>query len=352
MDVSFIGHSSDISYYDLELKNRENFNQTLPIRAIKRFGGVPTPLVNHINEVLINIKKTDMDKSNDDALEPKLTRASTKDQINVINFFSNKDVELKDLLKYRDVGLLAKFEQMYNDHFVSLPFSLKFREEGYMSDGIPDEIKKYFSDFISSTTYKKNIMGYVPAYSWYKDIEKLIDFYISSGIGSTTKKQKYTLIPLMIDYKGCNVDRFKLATSVLHELKDKYLKDGVYLMYYAFSVGTPRLSKKPEKVLAKDFLLSFLGFDIIGSSHARQVNPKAKWHLPVPKEVGEFRQEDFFYHPTGDKRLPSEQKTRNLTKQNIYLNDISLKFNNNSELPNKELEKRQHAKTYINSYIE
>lgn len=360
MDVNFIGHSSEVSYYDLELKNREGFRQALPIRAIKKIPSTSEVQPNHVNEVLIPIKKQDLDKSNDDDLEIKLSRSSTKDHINVINFFSNSDVDLKDLLRYRDVGLLAKFEQIYNDHFVSLPFSLKFREEGYMSDGIPNEIKKYFSDFISSTSYKKNIMGYIPAYSWYKDIEKLVEFYINSGIGSTTKGQGYNLIPLMVDYKGCNVDRFKLATSVLHEVKEKYLKEKVYLLYYAFSVGTPRLSKKSqkitvetkkaEKVLAKDFLLSFLGFDIIGSNYARQTNHKAKWHLPLPKEVGEFKQEDFFYHPTEDKRLQSEQKIKNLMNQNRYLNDISVKFNKDSELPLKEMQKRQQANSYIDSY--
>ena len=57
----------------------------------------------------------------------------------------------------------------------------------------------------------------------------------------------------------------------MRQLKLKYLDEGFYLSYYGFGLGTPRVSEKKQinTTLAKEFLLSFLGFDIIGGSHTR-----------------------------------------------------------------------------------
>lgn len=358
MRVNINGVNSSTSFYNLEIQNVEGNSHLLPSRAFKKIPNISEK--QHINEVVINIKKEYINKDTDNVeLEDKLKRASTKDEVNIVTFFGNNDVELKDLIKYRDVGLLASFESLYNDHLVSIPFSFKFRQDGFGSEKINKEIMTYLDGFIGSTANKKNILGYVPAYSWYRDIESLVKFY-SDELGSTSSKEKYTYVPLLIDYKSCNVDRFKRSTAILNELKRKYLKDNVYLLYYAFSVSTPRLTRKKNKevknsvilgkTLAKEFLLSFLGFDIIGSAHAKQLYNTQKAVPPEPKKVGEFKDQDFFYYPSSNKEFPNVQKIRNMEIQNDYLEKLSKTVAQDSELPAKELRKRKEASEYVQSY--
>lgn len=347
------------SFYSLKIQNAEGDNHLLPARAFKK---LQTNQKQHINEVLINIKKEYIERGDIDniELEEKLKRASTKNEINIITFFGSKDVELKDLIRNRDTGLLASFESLYNDHLVSIPFSLKFRQEGFESEKINNEIKMYMDDFIGSTAKKENILGYVPAYSWYKNIEDLVKFYVDK-IGSTSYgPEKFTYVPLLIDYKSSNVDRFRRSTAILNEMKRKYLKEGTYLLYYAFSVATPRLIRHKnnvvkntvtfEKTLAKEFLLSFLGFDIIGSAHAKQLYDKQKAVPAEPKKVGEFKDSDFFYYPSKNKEFPLVQKIRNMEMQNNYLSELSNTVSKDGELPRKELRKRKEASEYVKSY--
>ncbi len=350
--------ASEVDFSALSIKNLEDVEQRLPSRAFKRVYGLSN--APHINEVVLNVKREHIGKDADNSeLEEKLKKASTKDEVNIVTFFGGKDVDLKDLLKYRDVGLLASFESLYNDHLVSLPFSLKFRQEDFESEKINKEIMTYLSDFIGSSKNKRNILGYVPAFSWYRDIEKLVEFY-SDKLGSKAYGTgNYTYVPLLIDYKSCNVDRFKRATIALNELKKKYMEGGYYLMYYGLGISTPRMGikkqvntniKEYKETLAKEFLLSFLGFDIIGSSHAKPTYPRSRAIPPEPKRVGEFSKADFFYYPTKEMRLPQVQKVRNLEAQNEYLDTLSTGLIREREMPIDELRKRKDASDYVNSY--
>ena len=110
----------------------------------------------------------------------------------------------------------------------------------------------------------KNLFGYIPSYINYKDIGKFLKFY--AGRFKLTVRDGgsvYNAIPVMIDFKRSLPDKFKRSVAFLHQIKMNYIKEEFYLIYYATNVGMPRLSIKKQESLAKEFMLSFLGFNRI-----------------------------------------------------------------------------------------
>ena len=154
MKVELVGSGENSSYFHTTIANREHDKRLLPARAFrktqKEFEG------QYINEVLIPISADDLPDNKegydlfDRTIEPKLSKKTVKDKINIITFFGDKSLELKDLLSFEDINLLTDFNQRYNDHFVTLPFTLKFRDKSTEPDEIYDDIKSLYSDFTST----------------------------------------------------------------------------------------------------------------------------------------------------------------------------------------------------------
>jgi hypothetical protein len=355
VDYKLLEYNEEASYFSSQLSNKESDEKILPSRAFRKtysdFYG------RYINEVLFPIKKEDLPKDMagyqlfDKHIEEKIRKKSLANKINIITFFGDKNLDLSDLSKFEDISLIAEFEQRYNDCLFSFPFTLKFREKEYLSENILAEVKAGYKDF-SSSLKSTNLLGYVPAYISHRSIEDFIKIYLNSNCKIQTSSGSMNLVPLLIDCKNSNPETFKRTLVKLRRLKLDYLKEGYYLFYYGFSLGMPRIggkTKKP-KTLAKDFLLSFLGFDILGNSRAiaRKVGGGTQTEEKV---VGKFSLNDFNYHSTKVLRTVAQKmKPENLSVQSDYLADLSTKLKSDREIALKELKTRNEADVYLQDY--
>lgn len=357
MKFKLLEFDKNASYFSSLIENREEDKRFLPCRAFRKT--TRNFYNNYVNEVLIPIRKEDLPRNKqgyedfNKTIEHKLRGKSVKDKINIITFFGEKTLNLREMMSFEDINLLADFEQRYNDHLISFPFTLKFRKEDYLTDKIFEDIKKTFTNFVS-TLQTTNILGYVPAQVSHRSVEKFIKLYLDIGFTIKTPVGKKNFIPLLIDCKNSTPDRFKRTLAKLRRLKLKYLKEGYYLFYYGFSLGCPRVGGKKNirtKIVAKDFLLSFLGFDIIGASHARTHVGGGGGKSNEEKVVGKFDLGDFNYHLARVQRKKSEEVRKgNLSIQTEYLDSLSRKLKGNREIVTKELKKRKEADKYIENY--
>jgi hypothetical protein len=136
----------------------------------------------------------------------------------------------------------------------------------------------------------------------------------------------------------------------LRQIKMDYLKEGYYLFYYGFSPRTPSVSQKKNESLAKEFLLSFVGFDIIGGSFAMN-NPGGPQPNTPKSSAGIFDTSDFNYHLTNIEPWEHEIiKPKNLERQSDYLFTVSQQMKKDREIPVNELKKRDGAFNYLESY--
>jgi hypothetical protein len=343
----------EASYFTSIMENRETDRHFLPTRAFRKT--YSDFYDKYINEVLIGITKSDLSQNGYEnfnrTIEARLKKKSIGNKINIISFFGDKDVNLQELISFEDINLLADFEQRYNDHMVSCPFTLKFRSDTYSASNILSDIQSTYEDFIS-TLKTANILGYVPAYVSHRDLDGFIRLYTDYGTNIDTPIGKLNYIPLMIDCKNSLPDKFKRSLAKLRQLKIAYLKDGYYLSYYGFGVGTPRVSQKRniDRTLAKEFLLSFLGFDIVGGSHAR-ISGGGGGGSSDEKSTGVFHSDDFNYHLT---RVPSKLypriKPQNFADQTDYLLSVNQRMVKEREVAQTELERRPEAFEYVESY--
>jgi hypothetical protein len=348
-------HDESASFFSSIMENRENDHKVLPCRAYRKkyaeFHG------NYIHEVTVGIKKDDLPENPtgyelfDKQIEPRLNRSTVKNKINIITFFGDENLELADLLSFEDIGLLADFEQRYNDHFVTLPFTVKFRDETIQTNKILEDIKKSYSDFVS-TMNTSNLLGYVPAYTSFRDLNKFIEIYTDNALSVKSHLGKLNFVPLTIDFKEKSPDNYMRTLAKLNILKTQYLEEGYYLYYYAFSPRTPSVSEKRNvnEKLAKDFLLPYLGFDVVGASFAR-FRGMGGGHFEGQKAAGVFNSDDYKYHLTLlDKKDYDRVKMNNYTSQTKHFNNISENLINDSSSATNELKKREEAYDYIQLY--
>jgi hypothetical protein len=352
--VELVGSGENSSYFHTKITNREQDKKILPMRAFRKtqreFDGL------FINEALIPISSDDLPSNKEGydlfnrTIEPKLSKKIVKDKINIITFFGEKKLELKDLLSFEDINLLTDFNQRYNDHFVSLPFTLKFRDKATKPDDIYNDIKSLYGDF-ASTLKQSNLLGYVPAYSSFREISKFVDLYIDNNQSIKSDQGQLNFVPLMIDCKATSPDHLMRSLAKLSQIKNEYIKEGFYLFYYGFNPRIPVVNrKKNNETLAKEFLLSYLGFDVIGGSYALMHGGGPTDKSPE-KSVGIFSDVDFKYHLETVKPYDYDRtKQRNFLKQNTILNGISSKLSRSPKAPLEELQKRKDAFEYVQLY--
>ena len=340
------------SYFFSTIANKEGDKRLLPGRALRKT--YSEFYDEYINEALIGIEKTSLPGNKEgydnfnNSIESILNKKSIKDKLNIITFFGDKNVDLSELLSFEDINLLADFEQRYNDHFVSMPFTLKFREPTYGSAQIFEDIKASYQNFVS-TLKTQNILGYVPAYVSHRDLDKFVKFYLDNNQSIKSPEGKLNYVPLLIDCKNSLPDSNKRSLAKLRQLKAQYLKEGYYLFYYGFSLGTPRVSMKTPNALSREFLLAFLGFDVMGGSHARFKGGGGSDTLD--KRAGRFDSSDFNYHlKTVPSSVYKRVKPQNFTEQTRYLNTLSSAMKKDREIVTKELVKRSAAHDYIETY--
>ncbi len=350
MKLELKEHDDVASFFYSTIENRENDKHVLPCRAYRKRGA--EFYGNYINEVVVGIKKEDLPgnpgyKSFDKNIEPKLNTKTVKNKINFITFFGQKTIELSELLSFEDINLLADFEQRYNDHFVTMPFTFKFRDPTTQSTEIFEDIKRSYSDFVS-TTKMSNLLGYVPAYISFRDLGKFINLYTDNNLSIKSHLGKLNFVPLMVDLKNSSPDSFMRSLSKLHSLKKEYLKEGYYLFYYGFSPRAPSANQKRKETLAKEFLLSYLGFDVVGGSFAQF---QGGGGASKTNMAGVFESTDYKYHlETLEQNDYDRVKQRNYTRQTNYLKSVSENLTNNSSAAIDELKKRKDAYDYIQLY--
>lgn len=351
MKIELKEHDDDASFFYSTMENRENDSYVLPCRAYRKRGA--EFYGNYINEVVVSIKKEDLPDNPkgyeifDKNIEPKLNTKTVKNKINFITFFGDKTIELSDLLSFEDINLLADFEQRYNDHFVTMPFTFKFRDPTTQTSKILEDIRKSYSDFVS-TIKTSNLLGYVPAYTSFRDLEKFIKLYSDNNLSIKSHLGKLNFVPLMIDLKNSSPDNFMRSLSKLHSLKKQYLKEGYYLFYYGFSPRAPSASQKRKETLAKEFLLSYLGFDVIGASFAQFFGGGGP---SKTNAAGVFEPKDYKYHlEIFEKKEFDKVKQRNYTSQTNYLKSVSKNLIDNSSAAINELKKRKEAFDYVQLY--
>lgn len=263
------GNKPDSTVFSLSITNLEQTVRITPSRAFKRVSSEFDR--SYFTEVFLPVKKRQLKGGNlyqqfDLTIEAKLRKKELKNNVNIISFFGDKETHPSDIANFEDLGLLSNFEALFNDHMICMPFSTSLYDTNY--DDILSSVTSTYDDF-ASTLHTHNVFGYIPAYVHYNEMEKYLNFY-SKKASLNVRKNGTILngIPLMVDMKRSNPDNYRRTLAKLLDLKLKFISDGFYPIYYAYSVGRPRLSKTKASEIAKDFLLSFLGFDIIGASHA------------------------------------------------------------------------------------
>lgn len=355
MQVKVLEFDEEASFFTSLMKNHENDSHYLPSRAFRKTSS--DFYDRYLNEVLIGIRTEDLSDNTQGynnfnrTIEPRLKKKSVSDKINIITFFGDRDIDLNQLLSFEDINLLADFEQRYNDHLVSLPFTLKFREDTYNATEILNDIRKSYSDFVS-TLRTTNLLGYVPAYVSHRELENFIRLYLDTASTVSTPLGTLNYVPLLIDCKNSLPDKFKRSLAKLRQLKLKYLEEGIYLSYYGFGLGTPRVSEKKQinTTLAREFLLSFLGFDIIGGSHTR-IKGGGGGNSFDEKAAGIFARDDFSYHLQRVGRRDYDRvKPTNFADQTEYLSGLSKSMQTNRDLAKSELRCRKDAFEYVESY--
>ena len=188
-----------------------------------------------------------------------------------------------------------------------------------------------------------NLLGYVPAYASFRDINRFVDLYIDNNQSIKSDRGQLNFVPLMIDCKATSPDHLMRSLAKLNQIKNEYLKQGYYLFYYGFNPRIPVVSQKTNKTeaLAKEFLLSYLGFDIIGASYALMHGGGPTDKHPV-KTIGVFNNSDFKYHSKSVGQYEYDRtKQRNFIAQNNVLDSISSKINKNPSTALNEFRKEK-----------
>ena len=347
----FRGNENDSNVFSLSVSNREGVNRRTPSRAYKRVSGASND--KFFSEVFVPITLSDLPGQGgydefDKRIEQRVKKKEVDGNINIFSFFGDKDVDPERVANFEDIGLLSKFEVLFNDHLVGMPYSFEFYGGGGF-DEIYKKSTKIYETF-SSVLEGKNLLGYVPAFVSYNDLEKYINFYSGKAKGEVIAEggEKLNAIPLMIDFKRSNPDSYKRSIAKLLELKLKSIREGYYPIYYAYNVSRPRMSKNKREEIAKEFLLSFLGFDIIGASNAvlsggggSKMNKKVDFELE--KFIYKYTNEDI--SPHGSEKL----KAYIFGVQSDYLNEIHQKTKDNGDYVKKELSSKKEATDYINT---
>lgn len=350
MDYKLLsGEENNNNVFNLRIQNREGTIKETPSRAFKRVSSYFDD--KYFTEILISVRSNElMGESGypkfDKNIESKLKKKEVKDNINIISFFGDKNTDVNELVKFEDLGLLSNFESLFNDHLIAMPYSLSMHESSF--DEIYHQVTNSFDTFFTTLT-TKNLFGYVPAYVRYGEIEKFINFYSGKSLGVVNESgTKYNAIPLLIDLKRSAPDSFMRSIAMLHRLKKKYMTEGYYPIYYAANVSRPRTSDKKQKALAKEFMLSFLGFDIIGATQA--VPPREGGSGGGPGSFIDFELDSFSYVKTGNKGNSSKtdkSKAQIFYSQTSYLNQIHKNTLIDREYLNNEFKKRKEAKDYV-----
>lgn len=126
------------------------------------------------------------------------------------------------------------------------------------------------------------------------------------------------------------------------------MKEGFYPIYYAANVSKPRLSNKKTTTIAREFMLSFLGFDIIGASLAFQPREGPVGYTPTNKYIDfDLSNFNYFYKDEYDMNYKdaNNKKAHVLSTQTDYLSKIQDKNKVDTELST-----RPEAKKYIKTY--
>lgn len=350
MKLVFLGGDENQEHvFSLKVSNREDVSRMTPSRAYKRVPG--TPNNQYFSEVFIPILSSDLPGQEgydefDKKIEQRVKNKEVGGNINIISFFGDKEVDPEKVANFEDIGLLSKFEVLFNDHMVGMPYSFKFYGSGAFED-IYQKSTNIFETF-SSVLETRNLLGYVPAFVNYNDLEKYLIYYSQKTKGEVTEEGggKLNAIPLMIDFKRSNPDSYKRSVAKLLELKLKFIKEGYYPIYYAYNVSRSRMSKNKTTDVAKEFLLSFLGFDIIGASNS--VLPRSGGSNKNKKI--EFELDSFIYRYT-NVNIPSNRadkvKASIYGVQSNYLRGIHEKTMENEEYVREQLQSRQEAAKYL-----
>lgn len=112
-------------------------------------------------------------------------------------------------------------------------------------ENILTRVKNSFDDFATSLN-TKNIFCYIPAYIKYNQLNDFIKFYSSEDLWTVSHSEgTFNAIPLYVDFKRSNPDTFKRSVAMLFKLKQKYIKEGFYPVYYATNseIGISLLSE-------------------------------------------------------------------------------------------------------------
>ena len=341
---------SDEGFFSMNIANIEGNVRTTPSRAFRK---VNSPYdKSYFTEVLTAIKHDNLagQKNYDsfnNSIEQKIKKKETNGNINIISFFGDKQTDISDISSFEDIGLIDNFEKLFNDHLISTPYSLSlYNKDGF--DSILPQVKNSFDSFATSLN-TKNIFCYIPAYINYKQLEDFIKFYSGKNLGTVVHSGgEFNAIPLYVDFKRSNPDTFKRSVAMLYRLKQKYMKEGFYPIYYAANISKPRLSNKKITTIAREFMLSFLGFDIIGASLAFQPREGPVGYTPTNKYIDfDLSNFNYFYKDESDMNYKeaNNKKAQVLSTQTDYLSKIQDK----SEVDT-ELSTRPEAKKYIKTY--
>lgn len=341
---------NDENFYSLQISNVEGDIRRTPSRAYRR---VNSPYdTSYFTEVFTAVKHDSLlGHKNynifDKTIEQKIKNKETKNNINIISFFGDKQTDISQISKFEDIGLIDSFEKLFNDHLISTPYSLiLYNKDNF--DSILLQIKDAFDDFATPLN-TKNIFCYIPAYIQYNKLDDFMKFYSGKDLGTVHHSGgTYNAIPLYIDFKRSNPDTFKRSVAMLHKLKDRYMQEGFYPIYYAANVSKPRLSNKKTTAIAKEFMLSFLGFDIIGAALAFQPREGAIGYTPTNKYIDfDLSTFNYFYKDETNIRYreANNKKAQIFSTQTDYLAGIKDK-----NTLDKELAVRPEAKKYLKTY--
>lgn len=343
------GKENEDNVFTLNISNREGTVRRTPSRAFKRTHSDEDS--SYFTEVYLPVRESELKgrsgyPSFDNTVETRLKQKEVADNVNIISFFGDKSTDIKDLSKFEDLGLLTNFEGLFNDHLIALPYSLNLYDSNF--EDMLNSVKESFDSFVT-TLQTTNIFGYLPAYAKFRELDRFISFYSGKALGKVHDSEtSYNAIPVLVDFKRSSPDSYKRSVAYLLTLKYKYMKEGYYPIYYAANVSRPRTSKKRSRTVAKEFLLSYVGFDIIGAAQA--IAPRDGGGGGGMSKSMAFDLEDFSYYDTGVKDnsyRTDKTKAQMFGMQTNYLNEIHPKTLENQDYLKNELGKRGEAKAYL-----
>ena len=253
----------------------ENIDDELLFKRLKlRVGGkeITTPVKTGyklvqtpINEIFKKFDDQKIDKClKDERFERAVNSDIKRDSINGVNFFF-VDYASNKIPTQKQIEFLSDIQYEHSDVVITSILSKLTREltEEKLLNTFMDVTNKYIE--IAETLNNKSIIGIVPRAMPRQFLEPIIKNYHNKGVTS-----------FIVDSDGKSIDSNpSWIRNLIRLLKDYGVFDESFL--YCINSYEGRFMKNANEILAKDFISTGFGIDILGINHLPPRMPSEAW---------------------------------------------------------------------------